>query len=79
MSSSKAIVLPSGAIKSSHSGANGNGCVSLRADGDAVVIAHSVRPELGSVAFTPHELAAFILGVRDGEFDHLADFSEFER
>lgn len=76
---SNAIVLPDGAIKSSYSGQNGSGCIALKAEGGAVVVAHSVRPELGSVSFTPHELAAFILGARDGEFDHLADFSAFGR
>jgi hypothetical protein len=76
-SNGEAIILPDGAVKASYSGTNGSGCIALKAEGGAVLIKHSTRHELGAIAFTPHELAAFILGARDGEFDHLADFSAF--
>lgn len=50
----------------------GNSCVGIRRDGDAVQIRESEYPE-GIITTTPEKLAAFILGVKAGEFDHFID------
>jgi hypothetical protein len=39
------------------------------ADGDQVHLRSSVAPELGALSFSPDSWAAFIAGVRAGEFD----------
>lgn len=56
--------------KSSYSGANGN-CVEIAPTADGVAIRNSNRPEAGTVEYTKAELAAFLAGVKDGEFDDL--------
>jgi hypothetical protein len=60
-------------VKSRYSGAQGN-CVELaRLDGGAVAMRNSRHPDGPALVFTPAEIAAMFLGVRDGEFDHLVD------
>jgi hypothetical protein len=57
--------------KSSYSSA-GNDCVELADGGDAVLLRDSKHPDQGHLTFTRSELAAFIAGVKAGEFDGLA-------
>ncbi|WP_436535213.1 DUF397 domain-containing protein [Actinoplanes sp. HUAS TT8] len=56
---------------SSYSTAHGT-CVEVAAVGDdAVAVRNSNSPELGAVIFTRAEMKAWLLGVKDGEFDDL--------
>ena len=56
---------------SSHSGASSS-CVALAPLGDGrVAMRNSNHPGAGLVVFTRAELAAFVAGVKDGEFDDL--------
>jgi hypothetical protein len=58
-------------LKSSHSNAEGN-CVEVAAlDGGGVAMRNSRDPEGPALVYTPAELAAFVAGAKDGEFDHL--------
>jgi hypothetical protein len=60
-------------VKSRYSGAQGN-CVELaRLAGGSVAVRNSRDPGGPALVFTPAELAAMFLGVRDGEFDYLID------
>lgn len=45
-----------------------NACVEVGAGGDRILVRNSTRPDL-VVEFTPVEWAAFLAGVRRGEFD----------
>lgn len=54
--------------KSSRSGSNGQ-CVEVRDRGDAVDMRDSKNPQRSSLTFTPDEWAAFVAGVKAGEFD----------
>ena len=58
-------------IKSTHSNAEGN-CVEVAvlADG-AVALRNSRDPDGPALVYTPAEVAAFLAGCKDGEFDHL--------
>lgn len=58
--------------KSNHSNPNGS-CVELAelADG-AVAVRNSRHPGGPALVYTPAEISAFILGVKDGQFDDLA-------
>ena len=57
--------------KSGRSGPNGN-CVECAALPDgAVAVRNSRDPEGPALIYTPAEIEAFILGVRDGDFDNL--------
>ena len=57
--------------KSGRSGPNGN-CVECAALPDgAVAMRNSRDPEGPALIYTPAEIEAFILGVRDGDFDNL--------
>jgi Domain of unknown function (DUF397) len=56
-------------VKSSLSFANGN-CVEVMVfDDGSADVRNSRKPEEGVLHFTPGEWAAFIGGVRNGEFD----------
>ncbi|MEE1937985.1 DUF397 domain-containing protein [Streptomyces sp. TRM 70361] len=55
--------------KSSFSGAEGPNCVELARHGDALLIRESDEPEL-IVSVGRAGLAAFLAGVKAGEFDH---------
>lgn len=58
--------------KSTASNPSGN-CVELaELDGGDIAVRHSRRPEGPTIVYTRAEIAAFILGVRGGEFDDLA-------
>ena len=59
--------------KSDHSNPNGS-CVELAelADG-AVAVRNSRYPGGPALIYTPAEISAFILGVKDGQFDDLFD------
>jgi hypothetical protein len=49
----------------------GGACVEVRAIEGGVRVRDSKHPNGPQLAFTPREWAAFIEGVRAGEFDHL--------
>ncbi|MFI8234746.1 DUF397 domain-containing protein [Streptomyces sp. NPDC085900] len=58
-------------LKSRHSNAEGN-CVEVAALAEGgVAMRNSRDPHGPALIYTPAELAAFLAGVRDGEFDHL--------
>ncbi|GGP34204.1 DUF397 domain-containing protein [Saccharothrix coeruleofusca] len=57
--------------KSTHSGAVGN-CVELaEVDHDAIALRNSRFPEGPALVYTRAEIAAFVAGAKDGEFDDL--------
>ncbi len=56
--------------KSSRSGAAGH-CVELADLGGHVALRHSKAPQQGAFLFTRAEMAAFIQGARENNFDHL--------
>jgi hypothetical protein len=58
--------------KSRRSNPSGN-CVELAelADGAGVAVRNSRDPEGPALVYTTEEIVAFLLGVRDGEFDDL--------
>lgn len=58
--------------KSRRSNASGN-CVEVARlpHGDGIAIRNSRSPEGPALVFTPDEIAAFVAGVRDGDFDDL--------
>ncbi|MET8978326.1 DUF397 domain-containing protein [Streptomyces sp. NPDC004539] len=57
--------------KSRHSNATGN-CVETAAlPGGLVALRNSRDPDGPALVYTPEEIAAFLAGVKDGEFDHL--------
>jgi hypothetical protein len=56
--------------KSRHSNAEGN-CVEVaRVDG-GIALRNSRDPDGPALVYTPAEVAAFLAGAKDGEFDHL--------
>jgi hypothetical protein len=58
--------------KSIHSNPSGN-CVELAAlPGGEVALRHSRHPSDPVLVYTRAEIAAFLAGVKDGEFDDLA-------
>jgi hypothetical protein len=58
--------------KSSHSGYNGN-CVELAAlDGGGIAMRNSRDPHGPALVYTRAEIAAFVAGIKDGEFDDVA-------
>jgi hypothetical protein len=58
-------------LKSRHSNAEGN-CVEVAALAEGgVAMRNSRDPNGPALIYTPAEVAAFLAGVRDGEFDHL--------
>ena len=57
--------------KSSRSGALGN-CVEVaRLDSGAIAVRDSRFPDGPALIYTPAEIAAFVQGAKDGEFDDL--------
>ncbi|GAA2835803.1 DUF397 domain-containing protein [Kitasatospora paracochleata] len=57
--------------KSRHSNSKGN-CVEFAAlPGGAVAVRNSRFPDGPALVYTREEVAAMLLGVKDGEFDHL--------
>jgi hypothetical protein len=62
----------SGAVwhKSTRSGGNGGDCVEVAVNLPGVVAVRDTKNREGAtLIFTPGEWAAFLAGVRDGEFD----------
>ncbi|MFE7773388.1 DUF397 domain-containing protein [Streptomyces sp. NPDC057445] len=58
-------------VKSSHSNATGN-CVELAAlPGDRVAVRNSRDPHGPALVYTRDEVAAFMAGARDGDFDSM--------
>jgi hypothetical protein len=59
-------------LKSRRSNPSGN-CVEVATlpEGAGVAIRNSRDPEGPALLFTPAEIAAFVHGARDGDFDHL--------
>lgn len=58
-------------IKSRHSNAEGN-CVEVAAlTGGDIAMRNSRDPDGPALVYTPAEVAAFVAGAKDGEFDHL--------
>lgn len=58
-------------IKSHHSSATGD-CVEVAAlPGGDVAMRNSRDPQGPALVYTPAELAAFLAGAKEGEFDHL--------
>ncbi|MGW7370082.1 DUF397 domain-containing protein [Streptomyces sp. NPDC054841] len=58
-------------IKSSHSNATGN-CVELAAlPGGRVAVRNSRDPHGPALVYTRDEVAAFVAGARDGDFDSM--------
>ncbi|MFJ4320990.1 DUF397 domain-containing protein [Streptomyces lavendulae] len=58
--------------KASFSGGNGENCVEVGRQNDSIVLRESGDPAW-VITTTPAKLAAFIKGVKAGEFDHFAD------
>jgi len=59
--------------KSARSNPSGN-CVEVaRLHGGDVAVRNSRDPEGPALIYTPTEIAAFILGAKDGDFDDLLD------
>jgi hypothetical protein len=57
--------------KSSYSNPNGN-CVEVAELDDGVIaVRNSRHPDGPALVYTPAEIAAFIRGVKDGQFDYL--------
>ncbi|NYT92562.1 DUF397 domain-containing protein [Salinispora sp. H7-4] len=58
--------------KSRRSNPSGN-CVELAElpDGAGIAVRNSRHPDGPALIYTVDEIAAFVLGVRDGDFDHL--------
>ncbi len=56
--------------KSRYSNAEGN-CVEVARIDGGVAVRNSRHPEGPALVYTSAELAAFLSGAKDGEFDHL--------
>ncbi|MEG3627743.1 DUF397 domain-containing protein [Streptomyces poriticola] len=56
--------------KSRHSNAEGN-CVEVAPVDGGIAMRNSRDPDGPALVYTPAEVAAFLAGARDGEFDHL--------
>jgi hypothetical protein len=58
-------------MKSRYSNAEGN-CVEVATlPGGGVALRNSRDPDGPALVYTPAEVAAFLAGAKDGEFDHL--------
>jgi hypothetical protein len=55
--------------KSVRSGGNSDNCVEVAFIDDAIAVRDSKNPTGGALIYTRDEWAAFIGGVKDGEFD----------
>ncbi|MER7049024.1 DUF397 domain-containing protein [Streptomyces jumonjinensis] len=56
--------------QSSYCGGGGNNCVQAKREGTAIHLRESQRPD-DEITMTPDQFAAFVQGVKAGEFDHL--------
>jgi predicted secreted Zn-dependent protease len=50
---------------------NGGACVQVAATSDGILIGSSLQPEGPVIACSPAEWAAFVEGIRQGDFDDL--------
>ncbi len=57
--------------KSRHSNSQGSCVEFARLPGGDVAVRNSRFPDGPALVYTPAEVAAFLAGVKDGEFDHL--------
>lgn len=57
--------------KSRHSNSQGSCVEFAKLPGGAVAVRNSRFPEGPALVYTPAEIEALLLGVKDGEFDHL--------
>ncbi|ANW19665.1 DUF397 domain-containing protein [Streptomyces clavuligerus] len=57
--------------KSKHSNSQGSCVEFARLPGGNVAMRNSRHPEGPALVYTPAEIEAMLLGVKDGEFDHL--------
>jgi Domain of unknown function (DUF397) len=55
--------------KSTYSSTQGGECVEVAMTGSRILVRDSKDPDGAKLAFTTSEWAAFLAGVRDGEFD----------
>lgn len=58
-------------IKSSYSNGQGNCAEFAKLSGDRIALRNSRFPEGPALVYTRAEVEALLLGVKDGEFDHL--------
>jgi Domain of unknown function (DUF397) len=58
-------------VKSSYSEGSGADCVRLMGIDGGVAFGDSKCPDQPELRYTPSEFAAFVKGVKAGEFDHL--------
>lgn len=58
--------------KSRHSNSQGTCVEFAKLPGGNVAMRNSRHPEGPALVYTPAEIEALLLGVKDGEFDHLA-------
>ncbi|MFF4198302.1 DUF397 domain-containing protein [Nonomuraea sp. NPDC001831] len=64
-------------VKSAYSSGGGD-CVQLQPAGGGVVVRDSKVPDGQVLWFSRSEWAAFLAGVKDGQFDHLIDLIDNE-
>ncbi|MET9350343.1 DUF397 domain-containing protein [Streptomyces termitum] len=57
--------------KSRHSNSQGSCVEFAKLPGGEVAVRNSRHPEGPALVYTPAEIEALLLGVKDGEFDHL--------
>ncbi len=57
--------------KSRHSNSQGSCVEFAKLPGGAVAVRNSRFPDGPALVYTPAEIEALLLGVKDGEFDHL--------
>ncbi|MFE9253892.1 DUF397 domain-containing protein [Streptomyces sp. NPDC006879] len=57
--------------KSRHSNSQGSCVEFARLPGGNVAVRNSRHPEGPALVYTPAEIEAMLLGIKDGEFDHL--------
>ncbi|WP_431047590.1 DUF397 domain-containing protein [Streptomyces sp. P1-3] len=58
--------------KSRHSNSQGSCVEFAKLPGGEVAVRNSRFPDGPALVYTPAEIAALLLGAKDGEFDHLA-------
>ncbi len=58
--------------KSRHSNSQGSCVEFAKLPGGDVAVRNSRHPDGPALVYTPAEIEALLLGVKDGEFDHLA-------
>ena len=54
-------------------------CVELARDGEMIALRDSKNPDIAPFRYTNREIAAFLVGAKRGEFDHLVQHSAGHR